>query len=132
MLNSDLDRIVNSDEVQNVLRPKKFHSKKTVLKKNPLKNLYAMVKLNPNALQQRRRKILSDKKNAERNKLAREGKLKPTSPQELKSDKMAKKYEKVTSEAKARLHKVVVHGENVERPKKVQQKKPEQKKTEKK
>jgi len=72
------------------------------------------------------------KKNAERNKLAREGKLKPTSPQELKSDKMAKKYEKVTSEAKARLHKVVVHGENVERPKKVQQKKPEQKKTEKK
>jgi len=120
MLNSDIDRISNSDEVQNVLRPRKFNSKKTVLKKNPLKNLYAMVKLNPNALQQRRNKILSDKKNAERNKLAREGKLKPTTPQELKSDKMAKKYEKVTSEAKARLNKVVVHGENVEMPKKVQ------------
>ena len=50
LTNSDLARIINSDEVQNALRPisknKPFHE---VQKKNPLKNKKAMRSLNPNS-----------------------------------------------------------------------------------
>ena len=49
--NADLARIINSDEIQNVVRPahknKPFHQ---IQKKNPLKNVKAMRSLNPNAI----------------------------------------------------------------------------------
>ena len=54
MANADLARIINSDEVQSVVRPAKRNDAKFVLKKNPLKNLGAMVKLNPYAIVLRR------------------------------------------------------------------------------
>lgn len=67
MTNADLQRIINSSEVQSVLRakvePKRFHSHK----KNPLRNLGQLVKLNPYALTQRRRVLLA----AQNNKKAR-------------------------------------------------------------
>merc|ERR1711998_710145 len=48
MTNSDLPRIINSDEVQTKVRPAKASATKFVrLKKNPLKNLGTMIKLNP-------------------------------------------------------------------------------------
>merc|ERR1712070_508335 len=50
MTNSDLPRIINSDEVQAVVRParKSATAKQTKrMKKNPLKNLGVMIKLNP-------------------------------------------------------------------------------------
>lgn len=47
MANSDLARIINSDEIQSIVRPPKESQKKRVLKKNPLKNLAALIKLNP-------------------------------------------------------------------------------------
>lgn len=56
MSNADLSRIVNSSEVQSVLRPKK-KSERTMLKKNPLKNYGVMVRLNPYAAAQRRHEI---------------------------------------------------------------------------
>merc|ERR1712146_346142 len=52
MTNSDLPRIINSDEVQAKVKPaaKSITDKSTKrLKKNPLKNLGVMVKLNPYA-----------------------------------------------------------------------------------
>jgi len=61
MTNADLSRIINSDEVQSKLRAKQKNNR-TTLKKNPLKNLGAMVKLNPYALTQRRRAILAAEK----------------------------------------------------------------------
>jgi len=72
MTNADLSRIINSDEVQSRLRPKK-RNYKTSLKKNPLKNLGALVKVNPYALTQRRRAILASEKStqARRNKVQR-------------------------------------------------------------
>jgi large subunit ribosomal protein L4e len=59
MQNTDLARIVESDEVQNVVRPVKLPAKRVVRRKNPLKNFYFMVKLNPLALRQKRKEILS-------------------------------------------------------------------------
>jgi len=62
MANTDLSRLFNSDEIQSALRPKIFgNANKRPRKKNPLKNLGAMVKLNPYALTQKRRAILASK-----------------------------------------------------------------------
>merc|ERR1711966_77399 len=54
MTNSDLPRIINSDEVQSRVKPAKAQNKFRRIKKNPLKNLGSMVKLNPYARKQKR------------------------------------------------------------------------------
>ncbi|KAG2470997.1 RL4B protein, partial [Polypterus senegalus] len=58
MTNTDLSRILKSQEIQKALRApnKKIHRR--VLKKNPLKNLRVMLKLNPYAKTARRNAIL--------------------------------------------------------------------------
>jgi len=56
--NADLQRIINSAEVQSVLRDKRPVRRFNVHKKNPLRNFGALVKLNPYALTQRRRALL--------------------------------------------------------------------------
>jgi len=61
MTNPDLGRIINSDEVQSRLRPAVHQRISHVRKKNPLKNLGFLIKLNPYAKVQRRRQILTDK-----------------------------------------------------------------------
>merc|ERR1719446_2040788 len=53
MENADVARIINSDEVQSVLRPKLEAPKHFSVKKNPLKNPMVMARLNPGALQKR-------------------------------------------------------------------------------
>merc|ERR1712125_148822 len=58
MANSDLASIINSDEIQSVLRPKQSGSPFRPFKKNPLKNFGFMVKLNPYAIPQRRAELL--------------------------------------------------------------------------
>lgn len=60
MVNSDLARIVNSDEVQSVVRPIEREVKRKPLKKNPLKNLGALLKLNPYAKTARRMALLAE------------------------------------------------------------------------
>uniref|UniRef100_A0A7S0UQD0 Large ribosomal subunit protein uL4 C-terminal domain-containing protein n=1 Tax=Polytomella parva TaxID=51329 RepID=A0A7S0UQD0_9CHLO len=65
MLNSDLTRIINSDEIQSVLRkPKSIGIKHAPLKKNPLRNLGAMIKLNPYAKVARQAEITRSRENA--------------------------------------------------------------------
>jgi len=59
--NADLARIINSDEIQAVVRPVKPRTFST-RKKNPLKNFGFLVKLNPYALAQKRRAILTAQK----------------------------------------------------------------------
>jgi len=61
--NADLARIVNSDEVQAVVRPVRPRTFST-RKKNPLKNFGFLVKLNPYALAQKRRALLTAQKKA--------------------------------------------------------------------
>jgi len=58
--NADIGRIINSDEVQTVLRPKVKQASFFVKKKNPLKNLGFLIKLNPYAKVARRRAILTE------------------------------------------------------------------------
>lgn len=64
MTNSDLNRIINSDEVQSVVRAPKDSHARAPLKKNPLKNLGAMLKLNPYAKTATRMQLLAEKKRA--------------------------------------------------------------------
>lgn len=60
MANADVARLINSDEVQSVVRPPKEAAiKSRPLKKNPLRNLGALVKLNPHAAVTRRNAILA-------------------------------------------------------------------------
>jgi large subunit ribosomal protein L4e len=57
MKNADLARIINSDEIQSKLRPAIKKVKRAPLKKNPLKNLGVLLKLNPYAKAQRRQQL---------------------------------------------------------------------------
>lgn len=65
MTNADLSRLINSDDVQKVVRPAKNLKRKTLRKKNPLKNLGVMVKLNPYALAHKRAELRTQKARAE-------------------------------------------------------------------
>merc|ERR1712146_645607 len=47
MTNADLARIINSDEIQSKLNPAKESGMTKMVKKNPLKNVEEMEKLNP-------------------------------------------------------------------------------------
>jgi len=47
MANTDLSRILKSEEIQKALRPRKTIIKRKVVKRNPLKNPLIMAKLNP-------------------------------------------------------------------------------------
>jgi len=69
--NADLARIINSDEVQSVLRPAVTQRKYPAHKKNPLKNKGVMDKLNPYATAVRRAEL----KAAAARAAAREAKL---------------------------------------------------------
>lgn len=54
MVNADLARIINSDEVQSVLNPAQLGQKKHLRKKNPLRSVKALDKLDPYAAAARR------------------------------------------------------------------------------
>ena len=58
MTNSDLTRLINSDEIQSIVRPPKNPKRGRPLKKNPLNNLGALLKLNPYAKTSRRQQLL--------------------------------------------------------------------------
>jgi len=64
MVQSDLSRLINSDEVQSNVRPAIKSIKRSKQKKNPLKNLGAMVKLNPYSLSLRRSELLAQERRA--------------------------------------------------------------------
>lgn len=59
MTNTDLTRILKSDEIHKALRAPNTKTRRRVLKKNPLKNLRVMMKLNPYAKTYRRMAILA-------------------------------------------------------------------------
>jgi large subunit ribosomal protein L4e len=60
--NSDLHRIINSDEIQSAIRPKNPVRKFTTLRKNPLTNFGTMVKLNPYAVARKRKNLIAEQK----------------------------------------------------------------------
>ncbi|VVA97022.1 unnamed protein product [Arabis nemorensis] len=91
MVNADLPRIINSDEVQSVVKPIKKGAKRAVLKKNPLKNLNVMLKLNPYAKTAKRMSLLAEAQRvkAKKEKLAK--KRKPVTKEEALAIKAAGK-----------------------------------------
>merc|ERR1719343_1553505 len=74
MENCDVARIINSDEVQSVLRPKLEAPKRFSAKKNPLTNKAAMEKLNPGATQKRLLRKKANEKGASENTLVQKKK----------------------------------------------------------
>merc|ERR1719506_30943 len=69
MENADVARIINSDEVQSVLRPKLEAPKKFGKKRNGLKNKMLMARLNPGSLQKRAARKNAHTKDTAENKL---------------------------------------------------------------
>jgi len=65
MANSDITRIINSDEVQSKVRPADTVVTRRRIKKNPLKNLGVKVRLNPYALSLRRSELLAQERRAQ-------------------------------------------------------------------
>ncbi|KAL4830508.1 hypothetical protein H8958_021791 [Nasalis larvatus] len=63
MINTDLSRILKSPEIQRALRAPRKKIHRRVLKKNPLKNLRIMLKLNPYAKTMHRNTILRQARN---------------------------------------------------------------------
>jgi len=99
MLNSDVTRIINSDEVQSKVRPAIKEIHRFTQKKNPLKNLGVLVRLNPYALSLRRAELLTEErqKRAKALKLqaVRDKKPVPRSRQELKERAQARTHEPI-------------------------------------
>ncbi|RDY13862.1 60S ribosomal protein L4-1, partial [Mucuna pruriens] len=60
MVNADLARIINSEEVQSRVRPLQKNVKRATHKKNPLKNLNVMLNLNPYAKAAKRMSLLAE------------------------------------------------------------------------
>jgi large subunit ribosomal protein L4e len=54
MTNSDLGRLLRADEVQRALKEKSRERRRTLIKRNPLKNTRALARLNPFAIVQKR------------------------------------------------------------------------------
>ena len=77
MLNGVLARIINSDEIQSVVKLIKMDVSRAPLKKNPLKNLNVMLKLNPYAKTARRMALLAENERvaAKENKLQKKRKV---------------------------------------------------------
>ncbi len=65
MTNADLARIINSDEIQSVVRPAVTTVAELPAKRNPLKNHSVLVALNPNAAATKKRAV--EKLNAGKN-----------------------------------------------------------------
>jgi len=59
---TDIGKIMKSDEVKQALRAPKVGSKRTTQKKNPLKNIRVMLKLNPAAAAVKRAAIIMQQK----------------------------------------------------------------------
>lgn len=91
MVNADLPRIINSDEVQSVVRPIKKEVKRAPMKKNPLKNLNAMLKLNPYAKTARRMALLAEAQRVKSKKEKLDTKRKQISKEEATTIKAAGK-----------------------------------------
>lgn len=68
LTNADIGRIINSNEIQSAIRPKKESTTLRPRKRNPLVNAAAMAHLNPFALTRQRRLVEASKASAGKRK----------------------------------------------------------------
>jgi len=112
MQNTDVEKIIQSDEVQAVVRDRKLKPFKPILKKNPLKNLGAMIKLNPLARSLKRQRILTNFKNkAKKDKRKTLGDKWVPNPHEVKVKKFLALSKKRREEVKKRYLNNVIRGQ---------------------
>lgn len=70
MANPDVSRIINSDEVQSVVRPAgPKYQKRAGLKKNPLRNPEVMLRMNPYVKSIRRAELLKQTASKDKKKV---------------------------------------------------------------
>eukprot|EP01089_Gocevia_fonbrunei_P005456 TRINITY_DN15916_c0_g1_i1.p1 TRINITY_DN15916_c0_g1~~TRINITY_DN15916_c0_g1_i1.p1 ORF type:complete len:420 (-),score=113.49 TRINITY_DN15916_c0_g1_i1:87-1172(-) len=91
MTNADLNRIINSDEIQSFLRNRRRQKKHHSQKKNPLKNRYVMFRLNPFEKTRIRKQLLREER---AKKLKDDPKLKQKKKLTLKRQAAIKKGRK--------------------------------------
>lgn len=103
MANSDLSRLINSDEIQSKVNPPKEGTKRSVLKVNPMKNAAAMELLNPAA-------AAIKKRYAEAQKIAEEKKAALIKAKREGTEKSQPKS-KGTAEAKSKFYKSMISTE---------------------
>jgi len=105
MANSDLTRIINSDEIQSKLRPQISSARTYRRRKNPLTNLGVEVKLNPYALALRRSELLSQETRKKARDALIEAKRKGTAPKSVKSkhNKQSSNYSNLVQDEKFSL-----------------------------
>lgn len=106
MANADLARLINSDEVQSVVRPTRRPARRAGVKKNPLRNTEALIKLNPYAQTFKRNAILTAAaRTAAKEKLLaarRSGAAKPTPTEAQKAKKAVRKQLRAASKARGK------------------------------
>jgi large subunit ribosomal protein L4e len=95
LLSSDIHRLITSDEIQSAIRLPRKTSKYTVHRKNPLRNLGFLIKLNPYAKTQRRRELLQSNVRV----------LKVERQRKIKKQNALKKAGKAKEEKKPKLDK---------------------------
>jgi large subunit ribosomal protein L4e len=91
--NADLTRVINSDEIQSVLRPKQT-VKRIQRKRNPLSNPAALAKLNPNAVGHKRRQFVANEARQKKKAADLEAKRKGTKVAPTKKEVVKKAVEK--------------------------------------
>jgi len=97
--NADIARIINSDEVQAAVKPIQTPAKVPRQKKNPLKNLNVLLKLNPYAKTEKRAAILSEARH--RARLAASLSKRGVAKKDAKAGKGAKAGKAAAAPAKA-------------------------------
>jgi large subunit ribosomal protein L4e len=98
IMQTDLTRLINSDEIQSKVRPAIKTVRVSRQKKNSLKNLGALVKLNPYAMSLRRTELLAQERRAAARKAIvearRKGQAVPKTAEEKATIVAAKKHNK--------------------------------------
>uniref|UniRef100_A0A5K3G4R4 Ribos_L4_asso_C domain-containing protein n=1 Tax=Mesocestoides corti TaxID=53468 RepID=A0A5K3G4R4_MESCO len=91
MANTDLNRLLTCRAVRNVLRPKRMGClrKRRSVKKNPLKNMQVLIKLNPNARAERNARVAQNNSTVRRK------------PKKSKLSAKSKEASKTTDDVKA-------------------------------
>jgi len=111
MTNADLGRVINSNEIQSSIQRKKT-SVHIVRKRNPLRNLKMLAKLNPHAIVERRRAVYAsharDKKREQLLEAKRNGKTLPVNPKVTAAKKKLKAQKKSRVQLKRKFVKALL------------------------
>ncbi|RZF47447.1 hypothetical protein LSTR_LSTR007374 [Laodelphax striatellus] len=102
MANSDLSRLLKSDEIKKIVKPPQKGVVRRVKKLNPLRNTRAMLKLNPFAAVLKRKAILdAQKRQLQRDIVLAEKRGIPLTPLQARHVKLMKARQELIKKAKA-------------------------------